>query len=381
MDPDILVVSPFEELHACFNRGANCVLTPHILEPAEYAEMEDRKFLIYGIYNLGFCALRDTEQVSRIVSWWSRRLETHCVIDLQNGLFVDQKWADLLPAYIDNTAILHHPGYNIAYWNLSQRRVRLSDGKWTVNGQPVRFFHFSGNKIEDDQVFSRHTSQFNINNIGDVAGLLDIYRSCVYRHGHRYFSTLPYAFSWDGVKGQNEHTPRSICAGGTKRRFGAAAAAAPARTIAARVHGCARAALDGVISKRRQIETDAIRRRGHLRAARHMLLLRQKSLVPGWREACAAHPAGWAGCPNWREDLRCLSCGLVNPARAALHILRQEFAPARDTAIHITERSTPAFAWLKAHFPNAEGTEFFCGERKSGDRIDGVPDQDVRILS
>ncbi len=123
LDPDILVTSPLVELNACLDRGADCVLTPHIVEPAEFAEMEDRQFLLYGIYNLGFCALRDTPEVRRVVSWWGRRLETHCVIDLANGIFVDQKWADLLPAFIGRTEILRHPGYNVAYWNLSHRRT------------------------------------------------------------------------------------------------------------------------------------------------------------------------------------------------------------------------------------------------------------------
>jgi hypothetical protein len=55
----------------------------------------------YGIYNLGFCALRDTSQTRRVVAWWGRRLENDCVIDFARGIFVDQKWADYFPAFIE----------------------------------------------------------------------------------------------------------------------------------------------------------------------------------------------------------------------------------------------------------------------------------------
>ena len=176
-DPDIYVTSRLEELEEALGLGADCVLTPHLCEPAEFAEMEDAKMLQYGVYNLGFCALRDTPEVRRVTAWWGRRLEAHCVIDLAAGLFVDQKWADLLPAFIENTNILRHPGYNVAYWNLSQRTVRRIAGEWRVNGEPLRFFHFSGSVVDEPPVFSRHSYQFRNEVLRDVATLFDEYRS------------------------------------------------------------------------------------------------------------------------------------------------------------------------------------------------------------
>ena len=60
MDPDILVTSRLEELRKLLAEGADCVLTPHILEPNEFAAFNEKQMLVYGIYNLGFCALRAT---------------------------------------------------------------------------------------------------------------------------------------------------------------------------------------------------------------------------------------------------------------------------------------------------------------------------------
>lgn len=208
VDPDILLTSPMHEVIVEFEKGAECILTPHILEPAENVEVSDIKMLVFGIYNLGFIGLRNTEEVVNIVDWWARRLEHECIIDLPNGLFVDQKWADLLPAYIKRTSILHHRGYNVAYWNLSQRKISLVDGVWFSNDQQLRFVHFSGNKLDDESVFSRHSWSITRENIGDLNYLLDYYRIAVYANGHAEYSKLAYSFNWNGERGINLHTPR-----------------------------------------------------------------------------------------------------------------------------------------------------------------------------
>lgn len=207
LDPDILVVSPLKELQECMAAGADAVLTPHVLNPAENVEIDDIKMLQLGIYNLGFVAFNRTARVLDIVRWWARRLENQCVIDIPNGLFVDQKWADLLPSFIAKTHILHHPGYNVAYWNLPQRKVVNSPRGWLVNGLPVRFVHFSGNNLKDENVFSRHSPQMTAANVGEINELLKEYRARVFGNGHQAYSQLPYAFSWNGASGVNEHTP------------------------------------------------------------------------------------------------------------------------------------------------------------------------------
>lgn len=208
LDPDILVTSPLEEVLDALNEGADCVLTPHILNPAEGAEVSDDKMLLFGIYNLGFLALRQTPRVLQIVEWWGRRLERECIIALEKGLFVDQKWADLFPAYIPNTFVLRHAGYNVAYWNVPQRSIARRNGIWMANDEPLRFAHFSGNKLDDPSVYSRHSWTLNTSNIGDLKDLLDQYRQAVYVNGHAEYSKLPYAYNWNGEAGVNLHTPK-----------------------------------------------------------------------------------------------------------------------------------------------------------------------------
>lgn len=208
LDPDILVVSRLIELEDALESGAQAVLTPHILQPAENVEVHDQKMLQFGIYNLGFIALCNTPDVRRIVAWWGRRLEQQCIIRLEEGLFVDQKWADLLPAFIDALHVLRHPGYNVAYWNLSQRKVCMENDQWLVNGKPLRFVHFSGNKLDNPDIFSRHSSEITVGNIGDLKILLEQYCQLVYSHGHKHYSKMAYNFNWNGETGVNLHTPK-----------------------------------------------------------------------------------------------------------------------------------------------------------------------------
>ena len=53
LDPDIVVTSRMAELEDALAAGAEAVLTPHVLQPAENVEVHDQKMLQFGIYNLG----------------------------------------------------------------------------------------------------------------------------------------------------------------------------------------------------------------------------------------------------------------------------------------------------------------------------------------
>ena len=226
LDPDLFFVDRMHEIDLLLANGAEAILTPHILEPAEKDQIHDRNMLQFGIYNLGFLALRNTPPVQAFLQWWGRRLEKDCVIRLEDGLFVDQKWADLLPSFVPATKILHHPGYNVAYWNLPQRHITKKDSCWFANGQPLRFVHFSGNKLDDETTFSRHSQQVTIENIGILRELLDTYQREVYKQGHAFYRSLPYAYSWVGVNGVNLHTPQELdlATQSTQRPSSAAAA-------------------------------------------------------------------------------------------------------------------------------------------------------------
>ena len=100
--------------------------------------------LLAGSYNLGFLAIGATPTTRTFLKWWQDRLYANCQIAFDKGMFVDQRWIDLVPGLFDGVHILRGPEYNVAYWNLHSRSVEFRNGRLTVNSQPCRFFHFSG---------------------------------------------------------------------------------------------------------------------------------------------------------------------------------------------------------------------------------------------
>lgn len=145
-DPDIAVFAPMTPLVDLLD-DYSIVLTPHQVTPdSEPQAIRDNEItsLDYGIFNLGFIALRNDTEAARFVEWWSHRLKHWCFDRLDIGVFVDQKWCNMIPCFFDNVKVVRDPGYNVASWNLSQRDVSIPpDGQILVNGVPLRFFHFT----------------------------------------------------------------------------------------------------------------------------------------------------------------------------------------------------------------------------------------------
>jgi hypothetical protein len=89
-------------------------------------------------------AVRNDENGLAFARWWESRLRNFCYDNKAGGLFVDQKWCDHVPAMFDGVKIVRDPGYNVASWNLSRRRISISSaGDILVNGYPLRFYHFT----------------------------------------------------------------------------------------------------------------------------------------------------------------------------------------------------------------------------------------------
>lgn len=146
LDPDIAVFAPLDGVLGGLDE-ASIVLTPHQVDP----DVDERAIfdnevcsLRLGIYNLGFVAIRNDEIGRRFAAWFADRCRSYCYDEPERGIFVDQKWCDLVPAFFDRVKILRDPGYNVASWNINQRRLTADrGGKLFVNGQTLRFFHFT----------------------------------------------------------------------------------------------------------------------------------------------------------------------------------------------------------------------------------------------
>lgn len=197
LDPDIQVYSRFTELESEINKGASVVLTPHITRPLEDGlNPNDYHMLQSGVFNLGFIAVRRCDEAIRFIQWWGRRLATQCAADFSNNLFTDQKWCDLAPCFLDNLKILKNSGYNVAYWNLAQRKVaRSANGEWLVNGRPLVFFHFSGMSADRRQLVSKHQNRFKWDDIEPCCPLFENYQDALLATGWSVSKHWPYAYS------------------------------------------------------------------------------------------------------------------------------------------------------------------------------------------
>ena len=197
IDPDIYLYRPLEDVLAHLSSGASIVLTPHMLAPYD----DDRNpteasIRMAGTYNLGFCAIAERLETRAFLRWWQGKLARDCVVDMANGVFVDQSWIDLVPGMFDNVRILRHPGYNVAYWNLAQRSVTQAGNGWLVNGEPLMFFHYSGIDPQNPQNVSKHQDRHDLESVGAVVrGLILDYCQRVVGNGQENYRKLPYGFA------------------------------------------------------------------------------------------------------------------------------------------------------------------------------------------
>ena len=196
LDPDIYLYSKLEEVFHALRRDS-IVLTPHMMKPLQDGkEPSDLTIMKSGVYNFGFFAARNDPDSCGLIDWWCDRLFTHCRVDIAGNLFTDQRWMDLAPAFVQRPHILRHTGYNVAYWNLAHRHVRSDgDDQWLVDGLPLRFFHFSGIKPDDDKQFSKHQNRFTYDNLGEVAKLCAVYRAAVLANDWLKYSKVPYSYN------------------------------------------------------------------------------------------------------------------------------------------------------------------------------------------
>ena len=146
LDPDTALFSSLDPLLGLM-AADDVLLTPHLVDPNTEREAildNDLSASKTGIFNLGFVAVRARGEGRRFGQWWNDRLLAFCYDDMPAGLFVDQRWCDHVPALFDQVKVVRDPGYNVASWNLSQRKVAIGkDGAITVNGHPLRFWHFT----------------------------------------------------------------------------------------------------------------------------------------------------------------------------------------------------------------------------------------------
>jgi len=140
LDADMLLLERPTHLEEMLARHT-VVLAPHriypdVLETLHITQMKG------GTFNAGFFAVSAQPEARDFLRWWGNQIREpdNIRMDWHN----DQSWLNLVPGYFPGTGILRHPGYNVAFWNILERKLaKKTDGPWTCRGESLVLFHFS----------------------------------------------------------------------------------------------------------------------------------------------------------------------------------------------------------------------------------------------
>jgi hypothetical protein len=207
LDPDlvfyqdpVLLGKEFEE--------ASILLTPNLIFTQSKPSTGELASLRHGMYNLGFIGLKRGEESFRLIQWWKERLREHCRIDKCYGIFVDQKWMDLAPLFFDQIKSVRHPGWNMAWWNFSERKLFKSKDKYYVNTAkfPLVFFHFSGFRPEKGLLTERLISdEFKLEETSALAQLYEDYRKTLLANNYSQLSRIKPGLAFQAPPNSLQH--------------------------------------------------------------------------------------------------------------------------------------------------------------------------------
>jgi lipopolysaccharide biosynthesis glycosyltransferase len=193
LDPDTVVFSKLDELVSCLDEFS-IVLTPHFCLPQTTEESISHyeiSALKHGVYNLGFLAVRLSDEGINFINWWNDRLLNFCYDEIARGLFTDQKWIDFVPVFFTNVCILKKSNYNVAIWNLTQRKISGSVSQEIfVDDLPLVFYHFTG---FDNKVDIAMFEKYNLSKL--VLSLRNWYEKKIQDMGQSDYGKTPCVFS------------------------------------------------------------------------------------------------------------------------------------------------------------------------------------------
>jgi len=160
LDPDLYFYQPLDLISVEHERF-DVLLTPHLLYPpvstSHILNDEIHGVAKHGVFNLGFISCKSTIRALEVISWWADRLAEYCRVDYSEGLFTDQKWFDMAPAYFDCVGIVKHQGWNVAPWNFHERNIQ------GASKEQLFFIHFS--KFPSSDFFTKVDISGNATNL------------------------------------------------------------------------------------------------------------------------------------------------------------------------------------------------------------------------
>ena len=211
LDPDVQIFASLDDVGKLAGEHS-VVLAPRVVEPVprDGERPTEQEVLADGAYDAGFIALGAGETSGRFLDWWmegllkARSREEPQSLPLfdepwrpesqPDPLFADRRWIDAVPDIFPETEVLRDPGCDVAYWNLHARTLRKDGENVTVDGQPLRSFHFSGFSPDHPHWLSRHATRVKLSEDPTLAGLCASYAGRLEERGYDRASGASYRY-------------------------------------------------------------------------------------------------------------------------------------------------------------------------------------------
>jgi glycosyltransferase involved in cell wall biosynthesis len=204
MDADIRLYAPLTAMLDALE-SSTFVVTPHTLAPIPHPErfwecptLGD--LFCAGTLNAGMFGLTVCEESVRFIETWKELVSGSGAFHVFGQL--EQQSFNWVTTWVEGVHVLRDTAYNVAYWNLHDRSLRYrghDDGgsvdSWTVDGQPLVTFHFSGYSPTRPSCLSVHDRRHLLYLLPSLSRLFDQYRSMLARHGADDDWDTTYAFS------------------------------------------------------------------------------------------------------------------------------------------------------------------------------------------
>ncbi|MCW4782450.1 hypothetical protein [Enterobacter chuandaensis] len=176
IDPDIYVYKNLSEPVLNYLDNYSIFLTPHICSPITDDKIPNEQIHLFsGTYNLGFLAVKNDEVSNDFIEWWMNKCKDECFFDPVKGLFVDQKWINLVPGLFPNVYISRHLGLNVSYWNLHERVIINNK----IKNDDLIFYHFSGIDVNNVEKISKYQNRYSLSERQDIKKLFLDYAALV----------------------------------------------------------------------------------------------------------------------------------------------------------------------------------------------------------
>ncbi len=191
LDPDLKIYDRFTEVEEALLTN-NIVATPHFGSPIDDGKFPSEiDFALFGLYNLGFLAVKNTPETVRFLEWWHERLMKYCYTHIEKGMFTDQIWINYAPLFFDGFYILKHKGYNIANWNLYERRLSIeNDIVFVNNTEKLKFFHYSHYVFSDPYRISKSQNRHTIEEFPVLKELITEYQAMLIENRNAEYSAI-----------------------------------------------------------------------------------------------------------------------------------------------------------------------------------------------